>query len=93
MAVRNRFLHPHSTARYVPPAGPAAQYAFRYDAPPEGLQLRLTPAPSRLNADVTTVVSVRDGAVAYVSQVDFEVRQAGRSQFQLVTPRLVGRGY
>ncbi len=73
-----------------PATGPAARYAFRYDASPEGLQLRLTSAPSRLSADVTTVVSVRDGAVAYVSQVVFEVRQAGRSRFQLVTPSWLG---
>ncbi|MHB8952966.1 MAG: DUF1559 family PulG-like putative transporter [Pirellulaceae bacterium] len=73
-----------------PATGPVARYAFRYDTPPEELQLRLTAAPPRLNADVTTVVSVRDGAVAYVTQVNFDVRQAGRSRFQLATPRWLG---
>jgi len=66
------------------------RYAFHYTAPPEGLRLQLSSAPSRLTADVTTVVSVREGAVAYVSHVDFEVRQAGRSLFQLATPRWLG---
>ena len=36
------------------------------------------------------MVSVREGAVAYVSQVDFEIRQAGRSRFQVVTPEWLG---
>ncbi len=67
-----------------------ARYAFRYEAPPQDLRLRLTPAPSRLNADVTMVVSVREGAVAYVGQIDLEIRQAGRSQFQVVTPQWLG---
>ena len=70
--------------------GGRVRYAFRYEAPPEALRLRLAPAPSRLNGDVTTVVSVRDGAVAYISQVDFEIRQAGRSRFQVVTPEWLG---
>jgi prepilin-type N-terminal cleavage/methylation domain-containing protein/prepilin-type processing-associated H-X9-DG protein len=65
-------------------------YAFQYESPPKDLRLGLSPAPSRLNADVTTVVSVRDGAVAYLSKVDFEVRQAGRSRFQVVTPQWLG---
>ena len=47
-------------------------YAFAYDSPPKDLSLRLSSAPSRLNADVTTVVSVREGAAAYFSKVDFE---------------------
>jgi hypothetical protein len=67
-----------------------AHYAFEYAAPPKDLRLRLSPAPSRVNSDVTTVVSVREGAVAYVSKVDFEIRQAGRSQFRLVTPEWLG---
>ena len=76
-----------------PAAGPAARYAFRYDAPPAGLRLRLTSAPSRLNADVTTVVSVRDGAVAYVRSGGFR-GSAGRS-FPVSTRHatLAGRGY
>ncbi len=65
-------------------------YAFQYDSPPEGLSLRLSAAPSRLNADVTTVVSVREGAVAYISKVDFEIRQAGRAVFQIITPKWLG---
>ncbi len=73
-----------------PQAASRARYAFRYETPPEDLRLRLTPAPSRLNADVTMVVSVREGAVAYVGQVDFEIRQARRSQFQVVTPQWLG---
>lgn len=67
-----------------------AHYAFQYDSPPQDLRLRLSPAPSRLNADVTTVVSVREGAVAYISEVDFEIRQAGRLRFQVVTPEWLG---
>jgi hypothetical protein len=43
-----------------------------------------------MNCDVTTIVSVRDGAVAYISKVDFEIRQAGRSHFQIVTPEWLG---
>ena len=65
-------------------------YAFQYESPPKDLRLRLSPAPSRLNADVTTVVSVREGAVAYISRVDFEIRQAGRSRFRVVTPEWLG---
>jgi len=68
----------------------AAHYAFQYDAPPKALRLRLSAAPSRFSADVTTVVSVREGAVAYVGKVDFEIRQAGRSRFQLVAPEWLG---
>ena len=68
----------------------SVRYAFRYQRPPGTLRLRLAPAPSHLNADVTTVVSVREGAVAYVSQVDFEISQAGRSWFQVVTPEWLG---
>ncbi len=65
-------------------------YAFQYESPPQDLRLRLSPAPSRLTADVTTVVSVREGAVAYISRLDFEIRQAGRSRFQVVTPEWLG---
>ena len=70
--------------------GRSVHYAFRYETPPEALRLRLAPAPSRLSGDVTTVISVREGAVAYISQVDFEIRQAGRSRFQVVTPEWLG---
>ena len=65
-------------------------YAFQYDAPPRDLRLHVASAPSRLNGNVTTVVSVRDGSVAYVSQVDFEVRQAARSRFQVIAPEWLG---
>jgi prepilin-type processing-associated H-X9-DG protein len=65
-------------------------YAFQYESPPKDLRLRLARAPSRLNGDVMTVVSVREGAVAYISQVDFEIRQAGRSRFRVVTPEWLG---
>jgi len=67
-----------------------AHYAFEFESPPKDLRLRLSPAPSRLNGDVTTVVSVREGAVAYISAVDFDVRQAGRSRFGVVTPEWLG---
>ena len=70
--------------------GRQMHYAFQFQSPPEDLRLRLSPAPSRLNGDVTTVVSVRDGAVAYISKVDFEIRQAGRSRFRVVTPEWLG---
>jgi hypothetical protein len=66
------------------------RYAFQYESPPEDLRLRLSSAASRLNADVTTVVSVREGAVAYISKADFEIRQAGRRRFQVVTPEWLG---
>ncbi|MGI6417877.1 MAG: DUF1559 domain-containing protein [Thermoguttaceae bacterium] len=65
-------------------------YAFQCESPPQGLCLRLSPASSRLTGGVTTVVSVREGAVAYFSQVDFEIRQAGRSRFQIVSPAWLG---
>jgi prepilin-type N-terminal cleavage/methylation domain-containing protein len=70
--------------------GRPAQYAFDYASPPQDLRLRLSPAPSRASGDVTTVVSVREGAVAYLSAVDFEIRQAGRSRFQVATPEWLG---
>ena len=70
--------------------GRTVHYAFQYESPPEDLRLRLSPAPSRLNADVTTVISVREGEVAYVSKVDFEIRQAGRRRFRVVTPQWLG---
>lgn len=69
--------------------GRRVQYAFRYESPPE-VRLRLSPASARLSADVTTVVSVREGAVAYISQVDFEIRQAGCSRFRITTPDWLG---
>ena len=67
------------------------QYAFRYQRRLEGLRLRLARAPSRVNADVVSVVSIREGAVAYVTQIDFEILQAGCSQFQLLTPIWLGQ--
>jgi len=67
-----------------------AQYAFQYESPPKDLRLRLSTAPSRLIGNVTTVVSVREGAVAYISKVDFDIRQAGRSLLRLVTPEWLG---
>ncbi|NUQ63300.1 MAG: DUF1559 domain-containing protein [Pirellulales bacterium] len=70
--------------------GRQIHYAFQYDSPPEDLRLRLSPAPSRLNGDVITVVSVREGAVAYLAKVDFEVRQAARSRFRIATPQWLG---
>jgi len=87
----------------APPIDPAAldnvlrpdgdrpvRYAFQYESPPKDLRLRLSPAPSRLNGEVTTVVSVREGAVAYISKVDFEIRQAGRSRFRVESPVWLG---
>ena len=67
-----------------------ADYAFHYESAGEPVQLALTEAPSRLIGQVTTVVSVREGAVAYLSNVDLEIRQAARSRFQLVTPHWLG---
>jgi hypothetical protein len=66
------------------------EYAFQYESPPDELRLRLSPAPSRLNGAVTTVVSVREGAVAYIAQLHYEVRQAGRTHFRLATPEWLG---
>ena len=54
------------------------------------LRLRLSPLRRAVSGEVTTVVSVREGAVAYISKVDFEIRQAGRSQFRLAAPRWLG---
>lgn len=70
--------------------GATVDYAFRYKRPPDDLRLRLAPAPSRLNAGVISVVSIREGAVAYLTQIDFEILQAGRSLFQVVTPEWLG---
>ncbi|MFW6106611.1 MAG: DUF1559 domain-containing protein [bacterium] len=70
--------------------GGSADYAFQYDELPGELRLRLVPATARVSADVITVVSVHEGAVTYASQIDFEVRQAGRSRFQVVTPQWLG---
>jgi hypothetical protein len=66
------------------------RYAFQYDSPPKDLHLRLSSASSRVGGDVTTVVSVREGAVAYIGKVDFEIRQAGRSKFRIATPKWLG---
>lgn len=68
----------------------AVRYAFAYDEPPDGVRLQLAPAASRRNAEVVTVVSVRDGAVAYLGQVNFEIQQAACSRFQIVTPLWLG---
>ena len=67
-----------------------ANYAFQYESPPKDLRLRLSAAPSRASGDVTTVVSVREGAVAYLSKLDFDIRQAGRWRFQVATPEWLG---
>jgi len=79
-----------ATQQHLESPLPTANYAFQYDSPPKGLRLRLSSAPSRASADVTTVVSVREGAVAYVSRLAFEVRQAARSRFQVETPDWLG---
>ena len=73
-----------------PATGPTARYAFHFDKPSGEMRLRVTAAASRLNADVTTVVSVRDGSVSYVSQLEFDVRQAGRTQLQFLAPDWLG---
>ena len=73
-----------------PDADRPAHYAFEFDSPPKNLRLRLLPAPSRQSADVTTVVSVREGAVAYVCQLDFQIQRAGQSRFRLLTPQWLG---
>jgi prepilin-type processing-associated H-X9-DG protein len=84
-------IDPAALDRSLRPEGRRqVHYAFRYKTPPEGLRLRLAPAPSRASADITSVVSVREGAVAYISQIDFKIQQAGRSQFHLITPRWLG---
>ncbi len=71
------------------PSGPA-RYAFQYDSPPDDLRLRLSAAPPRMNAEVTSVVSVREGAVAYASNIDYEIRRAGQSEFRIATPPWLG---
>ena len=86
-----RSIAPSALDRVLQPQGRnPMQYAFRYDVPPTGLQLRLSTAPSRTNADVTTVVSVREGAVAYISQIRFDIQQAGQSRFSVVVPEWLG---
>ena len=86
-----RAIDPDALADDLRPAGGGqVRYAFEYDSPPKDLRLRLSAAPSRSNGGVTTVVSVREGAVAYISNVDFEIRQAGRSRFRIATPSWLG---
>ena len=68
-----------------PEPGRPVNYAFRYESPPSDLRLQLSAAPSRASAEVTTVVSVRDGEVATINKVDFQIQQAGRWHFQLET--------
>ncbi|MFZ1933466.1 MAG: DUF1559 domain-containing protein [Thermoguttaceae bacterium] len=68
----------------------AVNYAFEYDSLPSELRLQLSAASSRVNADIATVVSVRDGAATYVSQIAFDIRQAGRSRFEIATPKWLG---
>ncbi len=73
-----------------PESGRPVHYAFQYDQPSPPPRLRLAQAASRLNGDVAAVVSVREGAAAYVAKVDFQVRQAARSLFRLSTPDWLG---
>jgi len=70
--------------------GKTPRYAFDYRKLPGDVRLRTSATPSRASADVTTVISVRDGAVVYVSQIDYEIRQAGQRQFQVTTPEWLG---
>ncbi|TVS17816.1 MAG: DUF1559 domain-containing protein [Planctomycetaceae bacterium] len=73
-----------------PEPGRPVNYAFRYESPPSDLRLRLSAASSRASAQVTTVVSVREGEVATISQLDFQIQQAGRWRFQVETPDWLG---
>ena len=66
------------------------KYAFRYESPPADLSLRLSPASAAFELRHYTVASVREGEVAYISTVDFDIRQAGCSGFRLVTPEWLG---
>ena len=86
-----RPIDPAALKDALRPAGSrSVRYAFEYNSPPKDLRLRLSSAPSRVGGGVTTVVSVREGAVAYISKVDFEIRQAGISRFRIVTPKWLG---
>lgn len=70
--------------------GRPVNYAFAYESPPSDLRLKLSDAPSRASAEVTTVVSVREGQIATISKVDFRIQQAGRWRFQVETPDWLG---
>ncbi len=84
-------IDPARLDRVLRPAGEQpVQYAFRYESPPRDVRLRLTPAPSRVTGDVITVVSVREGGIAYVGNVDYKIRQAGRARFRIATPAWLG---
>jgi hypothetical protein len=65
-------------------------FAFHYNALPNGLTLGLTGAASQLAADVLSTVSVREGSVAYLSELGFEIRGAARSELQFSTPEWLG---
>ncbi len=65
-------------------------YAFQYDSPPKRPASAAVLRCLAHSAEVTTVVSVREGAVAYIGKVDFEIRQAGRSRLLIATPQWLG---
>jgi hypothetical protein len=65
-------------------------FAFQYDRTPEGLSLGLRSAGSQLSADVLSTVSVREGSVSYLSEINFEIRGTARSRLQFVTPPILG---
>ncbi len=66
------------------------RYAFQYNSLPDGLSFRLSPAASQMSADVATTVSVREGSIAYLSELDIDVRRAARSELQFSTPDWLG---
>ncbi|MBI3469676.1 MAG: DUF1559 domain-containing protein, partial [Planctomycetes bacterium] len=66
------------------------RYAFQYNTLPEGLSLRVVPAAPQVTADTATTVSVREGAVAYVSEIVFDIRRAGRERLRFTTPDWLG---
>jgi hypothetical protein len=75
-------LQPLATASHV--------FAYRYDSVPDGLTLGISTAGSQLAADLVTTLSVREGSLMYLSELNFDIRGAARSVLQFTTPDWLG---
>jgi hypothetical protein len=71
-------------------AGAPHLFAFQYTKPPEGMSLRLSEADSKLDATVVTTLSVREGSLAYLTEIDFTIGGRSRTQLQFTTPEWLG---
>jgi hypothetical protein len=67
-----------------------ASYALEYDTAPSAIAFALQAQSPRVDARVATTVSVREGSLAYLSVIEFEIEQASRGQFQFTTPDWLG---